>query len=79
MNIWGLHKEIPGLSPLPPVSDPEIKNGAPIPCYQMTGAINTKDGWNAAAEKSNTRAFRHHFGREPENYDEVTKWVNGLV
>jgi hypothetical protein len=42
-------------------------------------SINTLEGWNQRAAIANRNAFIDKFGRKPENKEEVTSWVNGLL
>ena len=66
---------IPGMRHIGYVDDPALGS---LPLYEMTGSINTLEGWNAAAMKGNRRAFSKAFGREPADDAELNEFVESL-
>ena len=61
------------------VSHPQINDGRPLPLFEPVSpkdqhSINTMEGWNAAAEKANSRAFFQVFGRYPTCHAELMAW-----
>lgn len=79
MNPWNLHAKIKNLTPLPPISDPRVNGGAPVPLYRMDGPLNTLEGWNAAAMVQNAKAFRSLVGCEPESAAELDAWARDFA
>lgn len=61
------------------VSHPQINDGRPLPLFEPASpsnrpSINAVEGWNAAAEKANSRAFFQVFGRYPTCNAELMAW-----
>ena len=66
------------------VAHPQINDGRPLPLFDPASpkdrpSINTMEGWNAAAEKANNRAFLQAFGRYPTSPAELRSWVDSLL
>jgi len=40
-----------GVTPRPPINAPHANPSAPVPCYALTGSINTLEGWNVSARE----------------------------
>lgn len=76
--------KFPGLRYVEDISIEGINNGDPLPLFEFVApkgrpGINTCEGWERACEENNTRAFVREFGREPDNYNEVRKWVSSIT
>ena len=70
----------PGLRYAGEYSHPQVNNGQPLPVFEPVEpkdrpSINSLEGWNAAADAANRRAFVSANGREPENREELYTWV----
>lgn len=69
----------PGLRHVGSVTNERVNGGNPVPLFEPVSPagnlnINTLEGWNAAAEKANRRAFSQAFGRKPSCADELKAW-----
>lgn len=70
---------IPGLRHVGSVINESVNAGNPVPLFEPISPagnlnINTLEGWNAAAENANRRAFSQAFGREPSCPAELKAW-----
>ena len=52
-------------------SNPAVNNGEPVPLYELSGSINTLEGWNKLVLERATPRFIAEYGRKPINDDEV--------
>ena len=70
----------PGLRYVGEYSHPQVNHGQSLPVFEPVEpkdrpSINSLEGWNAAADAANRRAFVSANGREPKNRDELYTWV----
>ena len=70
-----------GLHHVGSVTNERVNGGQPVPLFKPVTPegkldINTREGWNAAAEKANHRAFFQAFGRYPSCPAELKAWQN---
>lgn len=70
---------MPGMRYLGHVSHEQVNQGQPVPVFEPAApagrpSINTREGWNAVAERANTRAFTQAFGRSPVCPAELKAW-----
>lgn len=70
---------ITGMRCIGQVVNTKVNGGRPVPLFEPVPpagrpSINTMEGWNAAAERANTRAFNQVFGRNPACSDELMAW-----
>lgn len=69
----------PGLRHVGSVINESVNAGNPVPLFEPISPasnlnINTLEGWNAAAENANRRAFSQAFGRDPSCQTELEAW-----
>lgn len=80
MNLF----ELPGLSFVGYIRGDNINHGTPIPLFDPAPppegrvSINTLEGWNAAVDKQNRKAFKTAHNREPVNQTELDAWIDAL-
>ena len=66
------------------ITSREVNGGSKVPLFEPVAScwrqsINTKEGWDAAAIKQNTRSFVLKFGRTPRSVEEVDAWLKTLL
>ena len=69
----------PGLRYAGALSHPHVNGGEPVPVFEPVvlpgqSDINTLEGWNAQADKANSKSFRRVFGRDPVCKAEQRAW-----
>ena len=75
---------VPGLIYVKTVTNPNVNQGNPIALFESAEpkdkpSINTAEGWNARVKAQNLRYFRHRYGRDPHNEDELERYADALA
>lgn len=74
--------QIPGMIYIGQVEHAAVNGGQAIPCFapaDQPNSINTTDGWNALADRTNRRSFRQTNGRDPVDDTELYCWVEACL